>query len=170
MRPSIKLIYLQNTGLELYFTFQFFTIDLFLRNLQGVKLGGHKSQKEVNQLKIEKCTYICIFFGTNTHLILLVMQNIDLDLYSTFLACLSQAFFEESIEGQTRGSKKVKFVKYNQGSIVYIHRHMIYLRSSHGVTIQPQTLFKFLLLFDSALVIHDRSGLHSAKSIFFSFQ
>ena len=44
---------------------------------------------------------------------------------------------------------------------------MIYLRSSHGVTFQPQTLFKCLLSVYSALVVHDRSRLHSEGYIRF---
>ena len=44
---------------------------------------------------------------------------------------------------------------------------MIYPRSSHGVTFQPQTLFKCLLSLYSALVVHNRSGLHSEGYIRF---
>ena len=55
----------------------FFHNCLFSKNLYGVKLEGQLTQNWRVYLYMH-------FFGTNIHLILLVMQNTDLDLYFTF--------------------------------------------------------------------------------------
>ena len=47
------------------------------------------------------------FFGAKTHLILLVLQNIDWAIFYISV-CLNQDIFKESTGGQTRGVKKVK--------------------------------------------------------------
>ena len=56
---------------------------IFKESIGGQTRGGQKGQKEVNQLKIEKITYICIFV-IDTQEILLILLNIDLDLFFTF--------------------------------------------------------------------------------------
>ena len=85
MGPSMKLMYLLNRGLELYFGFPFVSIKQFLRNLLGVRLGGSKRSKRGQSTQNWKMyLYIYAFFGTDTQLILLIMLNIDFDLFFTF--------------------------------------------------------------------------------------
>ena len=83
--------------------------DNFQGIYRGSDSGGQKGQKEVNQLKIEKITYICIFcyrYPVDTPN--LAKYRFRSIFY--FLVCLSRAIFKESIGGQTWGSKKVKEV------------------------------------------------------------
>ena len=95
-----------------FYTPVFYNWAIFKESIGGQTRGSQKSKRGQSTKNWKMYLYMH-FFGTNTHFILLILQNIDLDLYFTFLACLSRAIFKESIEGQTRGSKKFKFVKYN---------------------------------------------------------
>ena len=49
-----------------------------------------------------------IFFGTDNHLKLLIMLNIDLYIFFYFLVCIFWAIFKEYIGGLSQESKKVK--------------------------------------------------------------
>merc|ERR1712055_228927 len=80
---------------------------IFKESIGGQNQGGQKGQKEVNQLKIKKITYICIFCyrqpGNTPDLAKYRFRSIFY-----FLVCLPRAFFKESIGSQTWGSKNLK--------------------------------------------------------------
>ena len=73
----------------------------------AAKLRAQKVKKEVNQLKIGKFTYICIFWYKYPFDTACQAKYRFRSIFY-FLVCLSRAIFKDFIGGQTRVSKKIK--------------------------------------------------------------
>ena len=123
---------MENTSLDLYFTFQFFhNRPIFKESIWGQTRRSKRSKR--GQLTQNWKIYLyMLFFGANTHLILLGLQNMDLYLHFTF-QFVSLGLFLRILQEVILGClKRSKRGQSTQSRKIYLQMHF-FITDNHFI-------------------------------------